>query len=71
MRRADPAPLDAVSGQASDLYMALKDFRDDASDQARTRPGPGYSPYFTTSARPWTPRNPALRLGPRQIQALS
>jgi hypothetical protein len=37
MRAADPVPLDAVSVHASDLYVALEDFRDDASDKTRTR----------------------------------
>jgi hypothetical protein len=37
MRAADPVPLDAVSPHVSDLYVALEDFRDDASDKTRTR----------------------------------
>lgn len=36
MRAADPV-LDAVSAHASDLYVALEDFRDDASDKTRIR----------------------------------
>jgi hypothetical protein len=36
-RAAGPVPLDAVSAHASDLYVALEDFRDDASDKTRTR----------------------------------
>lgn len=37
MRPDNRVPLDVVSAHASDLYVALEDFRDDASDKTRTR----------------------------------
>lgn len=37
MRPTNPVPLDAVSAHTSDLYVALEDFREDASDKTRTK----------------------------------
>jgi Domain of unknown function (DUF3427) len=37
MRRTSSALLDAVSAHASDLYVALEDFQEDASEETRTR----------------------------------
>lgn len=37
MRPTNPVPLDAVSTHASDLYVALDDFREHASEKTRTK----------------------------------
>jgi hypothetical protein len=37
MRHANVVPLDSVSAYASDLYVAIEDFRDGASEETRTR----------------------------------
>jgi hypothetical protein len=37
MMRTGSAPLGAVSAHASDLYVALEDFQEDASEETRTR----------------------------------
>ena len=64
MRPADPVPLDVVSSHASDLYVALEDFRDDASDKTRARLLTLFQELRTamdaaeTCLESWTPADP-------------